>query len=108
MEIQKILIPHQHLVCIAGLIMYLICTDRKSMINVEENRFCEKLLTFIAVQTRPLLRRYTNYSCVNHFLQKIGFAETRTVCSIKPITDKKTVLFGVSCRLLDGRFTRFL
>lgn len=36
----------------------------------------------------------------------MGFAETRTVCSIKPITDKKTILFGVSDRLLDGSFTQ--
>lgn len=67
---------------------------------MKRNMFCEKLLSYIAAQTRSLLR-YTNYSCVNHFLQKMGFAETRTQCSIKPITDKKTVLFGVSDRLLE-------
>lgn len=46
MENKKFPPPHQHRVSIAGLIMYLICTDRKSMVNNEEKQQLQKIINF--------------------------------------------------------------
>lgn len=43
---KKFPLPHQHRVCIAGLVMYLICTDPKSMVNNEEKQVLRKIINF--------------------------------------------------------------